>query len=293
MIANSFATLAIIKENHMKSMVYAMGIVALGLGLTAPAVYAQSDITGITGINDRLNDIDREARRDIDRSQDDFRFGNPEYRSGLSGSTALSYTGKSGNNDSQEFTFGGRLRYAQGPVVQTLGFALDFSEDLGAKTKEDVFGVYDLNYYFNDQLYGFVLGRVESDGLATLSTDNAIDAFVGVGPGYRVVNTPQVSWRVQAGIGVSYLEDGVGASDTETGYLVSSRFFYQFNDRMFLTNDTDILNSKSALRANNDLGLNLKMTEAFSTRLSYLVEYNDSRAIEADNKLGVALIYSF
>lgn len=277
----------------MKSMVYAAGLAVLGLGLAAPAVYAQSDITGITGINDRLSDIDREAQRNIDRSQDDFRFGNPEYRTGLSGSTALSYTGKSGNNDSQEFTFGGRLRYAQGPVIQTVGFAVEYSEDLGVRTKEDVFGVYDLNYYFNDQFYAFLLGRVQSDGLANTVAENKIDAFVGVGPGYRIINTPQVSWRVQAGIGVSYLEDGAGNDDTETGYLVSSRFFYQFNEGMFMTNDTDILSSDRALRANNDLGLNFKMTDAFSTRLSYLSEYNDSRAIKTDNKIGVALIYSF
>jgi putative salt-induced outer membrane protein len=277
----------------MKMMIYAAGIAALGLGLAAPVANAQSDITGVTGINDRLDDIDVAARRSLDRSRDDYRFGNPDLRAGLSGSTSLSYVGKSGNNDSQELTFGARLRFAQGAVVQTLGFAMDFAEDSGVKTKEDVFAVYDLNYYFNDQFYAFVLGRVESNGLATLASETAIDGFVGVGPGFRIVNTPTMSWRLQAGIGLSYLENGAGAHDTETGYLASSRFFYQFNETMFLTNDTDILKSDSALRANNDLGLNLRMTDAFSTRVSYLSEYNDSRAIKTDNKVGLAVIYSF
>ena len=44
---------------------------------------------------------------------------------------------------------------------------------------------------------------------------------------------------------------------------------------------------------NNDLGVNFKMSDAFSTRVSYLTEYNDSRAIRTDNKLGVSLVYGF
>ena len=37
----------------------------------------------------------------------------------------------------------------------------------------------------------------------------------------------------------------------------------------------------------------MKMNDAFSTRVSYLTEYNDSRAIRSDNKLGVSLVYGF
>ena len=44
---------------------------------------------------------------------------------------------------------------------------------------------------------------------------------------------------------------------------------------------------------NNDLGVNFKMSDAFSTRVSYLTEYNDSPVIRTDNKLGVSLVYGF
>ena len=114
-----------------------------------------------------------------------------------------------------------------------------------------------------------------------------------MGPGYRVINTPDLSWRVQAGIGVSYLKDGAGASDTETGYIASSRLFWRLNESLFATNDTDVLKSDSALRVNNDLGFNVKMTDMFATCVSYLTEYNDSRAVKTENKLGVSLVYSF
>lgn len=259
----------------------------------SPAAFAQATITGVQALDDRLDDIDENVADDMERSQDAARFGNPEFRPGLSGSASLGYAGKTGNNESQELSAGVRLRFSQGPFVQTIGAALDFSEANNVKDKEDVFVVYDANYYFDQSFYVFALARLESDGLAATANDTRRDAFLGFGPGYRIINTPDMAWRVQAGIGVSYLQDGLRNSETETGYLAASRFFYQINDNVFLTNDTDVLKSDSALRVNNDLGLNVKMTDVLSTRVSYLTEYNDNRAIRTDNKLGVSLVYGF
>lgn len=268
------------------------GASTLALLLAAVPVAAQ-DLTGTEELNDRLDDINEVVEEDLAEAEDAARFGNPEFRQGLFGSASLGYSGKTGNNESQELNVGARLRHAQGNIVQNIGIALDFAEDDVSKTKEDIFAVYDANYYFDDRFYGFMLGRVEFDGLADSADDVDTDAFVGIGPGYRVINTPDMTWRVQAGVGVSYLKDGAGNSETETGYIASSRFFYKFNDNVFATNDTDILKSDSALRVNNDLGVNYRMTDALSTRVSYLTEYNDSRAIRTDNKLGVSLVMGF
>lgn len=174
-----------------------------------------------------------------------------------------------------------------------MGVVIDYAESGSVKTKEDVFAIYDANYYFTESFYGFALGRIKSDGIAETADDVRTDGFIGVGPGYRIINTPDVSWRLQAGIGVSYLEDGLGNSDTETGYIASSRLFWRLSETLFATNDTDVLKSDSATRVNNDLGLNVKMSEQFATRVSYLTEYNDSRAVKTENKLGISLVYSF
>lgn len=271
-----------------------LGASTLALALAGgSAAFAQTTLTGTQALNDRIDDVDQAVADDLARSEDAARFGNPEFRPGLSGSASLGYSGKTGNNDSQELSVGARLRYANGAFVQTIGVALDYAESAGASTKEDVFAVYDANYYFNDQFYAFVLGRVETDGLASTADQVKTDAFVGVGPGWRVINNPDLTWRVQAGVGVSYLEDGTGDSDTEAAAIASSRLFYGISPTVFLTNDTDILKSDSALRINNDIGVNYKMTDTLSTRVSYLTEYNDSRAIRSDNKLGVSLVMGF
>ena len=264
-----------------------------GSAAVSGAARAQTDLTGVQSIDERIDDIDRTARIEIDRGYDPFRDGSAERRNGISGSASLGYTGKTGETNSSEFSLGARLRFANGPLVHNLGAILDFSETGSEKTKEDAFLIYDANYYFDNRLYGFVLGRLKYDGLADTADDTRADGFVGIGPGYRILDTPDLSWRLQAGIGVSYLKDGDGNSDTETGYIASSRLYWRMNETLFVTNDTDVLSSASALRINNDLGFNVKMTEAFATRVSYLTEYNDARDTRTENKLGVALVYSF
>lgn len=276
----------------MNRFIAAAGATALGLSLASPAL-SQTTLTGVRDLDDRIDDIERETQDALERGADDARFGNPSFRPGLSGSASLAFSSKAGNNETEDLAATARLRFAQGRTVQTFGATIQFSESADSRTQEDAFAIYDFNYYFDDRLYGFALARVESDGLAATAAETRTDGFLGFGPGYRVVNRPEMTWRVQAGVGLSYLEDGIGDSDTETGYIASSRFFYQISDTMFVTNDTDVLKSDSALRVNNDLGLNFKMTEAFSTRLSYLTDYNDSRAIETDNTLGAALVFSF
>lgn len=275
----------------MKSKIIAMAAVFASAGALVQA--QTSDTTGMTALNDRIDDIQTAANKDIARGNDANRFGNPEFRPGLSGSASLSYFGQSGNNKSQDFSAGARLRYAAGPLIQTIGFAMDYADVGDVKSKQDIFAVYDANYYFNDKLYGFILGRAESNGLADTADETATDAFVGFGPGYRIVNTQQLTWRVQAGIGQSYLKDGAGGSDSELGYIASSRLFYAFNENVFMSDDMDILKTKSSLRVNNDLGVNIKMTDMMSTRVSYLTEYNDSRAIRTDNKVGVSIVFGF
>lgn len=272
---------------------YYLGATVGLIGLVATGASAQTDLTGRTAMNDRINDVQSAVADDIARGEDENRFGNPEYRPGLSGSASLGYSGQTGNSQSQELSLGARFRFASGPFVQNIGLAMEFAESAGSVTKQDVFGVYDGNYYFNQSFYGFVLGRVESDGLATMSDQIKQDVFLGIGPGYRVVNTEQMTWRVQAGLGISYLEDGTGDKTREPGAIVSSRFYYAFSDKIFATNDTDILRTDSSLRVNNDFGINFQVSDAMATRLSYMTEYNDSRAIQSDNQIGVSLVVGF
>ena len=308
----------------MKKLSLIASASALAIVIGAPA-FAQTEfstganITGVGGVEDRIEDVEEAVQDDFDRSQDSARFGPADRRSGTFGSIALTYAGRSGNYENQDFSLAGRLSHNQGPFQQSVGLLLEYGEDDDgdADTKRTSV-IYDGNYYFNDQLYAFVLGRAAVDGMANdfdvTDADEVADhdgrlkrdAFLGFGPGYRIINNDTTAWRVQAGVGIRYtqtvrpyeaaditVEDDRLVSDTSVGYIASSRFYHKFNDQFFLTNDTDILTSDANDIAWNELGLNVRMTDALSTRVSYKTEYVSDRAIRTDNTLGVSLVYGF
>jgi len=267
----------------------AASILALSIG--AGAGFAQGDLVGTTALTDRIDAVEDAALEDIRRAEDAARFTNPQFAPGLTTSIALTYAGKSGNTDTQDLAVAGRMRYNVGQWSHTLGFGLDFGEANGVKNKQNVFAVYDANYYVNDQFYVFGLGRVETDQFPRRK-----EGFLGFGPGVRVINNEATAWRVQAGPGVRYQKLGAGPSTTEGAVMVSSRVYHRITDTIFLTNDTDILNSKVGMLATNDFGISFQMSEGLATRLSYRSEYNNKPAPgtkKTDNTLGVSLVLSF
>jgi len=265
---------------------------AIALMLAAGSAAAQGTVVGTDALDDRIDDIQREAEDEIRRAEDSARFGNAEFAPGWSGSMSASYAGASGNTDTQDFSLGGRFNYNINQWSHTLGFAAEFGEDGGVKTKEQAFVIYDANYRIGDRFYVFGLGRLQADNFGPLQQD----AFLGVGPGYRLINTETLAWRVQAGPGVRYTKTNVGDDATEAALVASSRFFYRISDAVFLTNDTDVLYSDVGTLATNDFGVSYSMTDMISTRLGYRTEYNSDPtggAEKTDNTLGVSLVYSF
>lgn len=300
----------------MKNMTLLGGATAILTALSVPAfaqteVITGADAAGITEVNDRISDIEDAVKDDFARSQDPDRFGPADRRQGLFGAMSLQYSGSTGNSESQDLAIAGRVNYNQHPFAQSVSLAIEFGEnDNGDKDKEEVAAIYGAQYYFNDRFYAFALGRLNVDGLVDGEADYAgddvaeelgdlrRDGFLGFGPGYRILNTESTTWRVQAGVGVRYTQTGQqyvdDESDTELGYIVSSRLYHRINDMMFVTNDTDYLGSKDADDViTNELGLNFKMSDQLATRVSYSTEYQENRPIRTDNTLGVAVVYGF
>lgn len=272
-----------------KSKVLAASVLALIV--SAPA-FAQGALVGVEGLDERIDDIQEDVAEDFADAEDAQRFSTNQYAQGWTGSVSMGLAATSGNTDTADLSFGGRFRYGNGPWNHTVGFAGEFAEDNGVRNKEKIFATYDVNRYFTEQFYVFGLGSFTYDGFAT----NEKDAFLGFGPGYRIINTPNMTWRIQAGPGVRYTQDQLGADETEVAAIASSRFYYKISESMFLTDDTDILSSKGDTVATNDLGVNFKMSDRLSTRFSYRTEYNSDPLPglkSADNTLGVSLVYGF
>lgn len=267
----------------------AASVVALSAALPANA---QSRIVGVERLDDRIDDITREVEDDLARGQDDERFSPLGVVQGVRGSAALTASGTSGNTDTGEVSVAGRLSYGVGEWTHLFGFAGELGESEGDRDEEKLFGIYEGARAFTPQLYAFGTGRYEYDGFAT----NEDDAFLGGGLGYRIVNTPDAAWRVQGGPGLRYIELQNGDEETELAGILSSRVFYGLTDTLSLTNDTDLLGSDENTIVTNDFGVNVRMTDSLSTRVSYRTDYNSDplEGLEnTDNTLGVSLVVGF
>jgi putative salt-induced outer membrane protein len=263
---------------------------SLAMAIGAP-VFAQT-LIGDQALEDRISDIETEAQRNLARSSDSVRYTFGTGEQSTSGSVSATYSGATGNTDTQDFAAGGRYTMRYGPWSHSVGFAFAYGEANGVKNEQNAFMIYDVTRSFSDRFYVFGVGRLEVDDFAS----NKKDAFVGVGPGYRVINTDNVAWRVQAGVGARYTELQNGVDNTEAAAILSSRLFYRINETVALTNDTDVLGSKVNTLVTNDLGINFALGNQLSTRLGYRTEY-DSDPLpglkSTDNTLNLSLIYSF
>lgn len=263
----------------------------LALTVALPAV-AQTTITGIRDLNDRIDDIQDDAQSDLENQDDTARFGENGVVQGFRGSAALTASGASGNTDTGKLEFAGRMTYGIGPYNNLIGFAGEYGESNGDKDTQRFFGTYEGSRAFTPTLYGYGVGRYQYDGFAS----NEHDAFVGVGLGYRIFNTDQVAWRVQAGPGVRYIEDQNGNDQTDLAGLATSRFFYGLTDVVSLTNDTDVLFSDEDYTLTNDFGVNFKVSNTLSTRLSYRTDYESDPLPgfeNTDNTIGLSLVVGF
>jgi len=267
----------------------AASVAALIAGSSA---FAQDGLTGVQSLNDRIDDITTAASDELNEQNDPNRFGLTAANAGWKGSLAASASATSGNTKNRDVSIAGRMTYGSGVWSHSFGFAGEFGSTDGVETKEKLFGTYEANRYFTANVYGFATGRATKDKFGTLDTD----AFVGFGPGFRILNNETQTWRVQAGPGIRYTKDQAGVETNESSAIVSSRAWFKINDVVSINNDTDVLASKGSTVATNDLGLNYKMTDTLSTRFSYRTEYNSKPAAgfkKTDDTIGISLVMGF
>ena len=263
------------------------------LGVTASTAMAQDDIfVGTDDVEDRIEEIGEDVEEDIERDVD---VGNVGRELGFSSAIALRGTATDGNTDTVDVGIGATLGYYDGINGYELQFAYDYGEDDGDTTEESF--IYDAEYVrdFTPRAFGFVTVQGSLDEFSNYESDT----FVGFGAGYRVVDTAQTQWSLQAGPGyrIANLEDLNQVDDfEEPAFLIESRFYQSINEDAYFSNDTDIITSETDTYVLNDLGVTMSMNNSLALRTSLLTEWHSDPFDDAeatDNRLGVSLIYTF
>jgi putative salt-induced outer membrane protein len=322
-------------EFLMKAKLWATAATAALAAACAPAAFAQESLNGALaagtgfGDDDAVSDAVEDIREDV---QDDFdrdigRFGNEGRELGFQGSVAPRATATSGNSESSDLGIAAGLEYFDGLNGSDLSFAYTYSDDGddGDDPEENLYISTSYTRELGRDIFGYARGVAiyDNNQLDTGGDDNETgdsdyrsDIFVGVGLGYRIANSEQFQWSVQAGPGYRWYEpfgedDPTTAGDDtervdEFAGSVTSNLLYQFTPTVFVTNDTDVIASDATTSVLNDLALNVALNESLSLRTSLLTEYQSDpgqsfnedtglfeEADNYDNTLGVAVVYSF
>jgi putative salt-induced outer membrane protein len=265
-------------------------------GFVGSAAFAQDTIFGSDSAATEVSDLQTQIADDAER--DTFTFGNAGRTVGTFGSVALranSAQSYNGGDDIISVGIGANYGFFDGVNGSELNLSYAYGSTNGVEDKNTLNAGYDYTRDINERFYGYAALNVKYDNLA-LATENRRDAFLGFGAGYRILNTADTQWAVQAGPGYRFIELGDLTQTDEAAYSVESSLFQRFNDTVYLSNDTTLVGSETDVSITNELALNVAMSQTLSLRTSLVSEWGgaDFNSVTAtDNTYGVSVVYNF
>lgn len=270
-------------------------IAAISSFVATSGIAQVSAFTNETAAVDAVGDLEEQIEED--RERDLERFGNEGRKIGTYGSLAFrgTITSNDGVNDSDA---GLGLRYGIFDGVNGVDITASYAygEVDGETTKDTLLMGLDYRRDLNDTLFAYGKANLAIDNMADEIGDFERDVFVGAGVGYRIFNTAQTQWSVQAGPGFRNAKV-IGQDDVEEAAAsVSSNVFYSLSEGSYVTNDTDVIYSETATTLTNEMALNTMLTNVLSLRTSLATNFNDStddNLSDGVNTLGVSVLYNF
>ncbi|MBB3711556.1 putative salt-induced outer membrane protein [Limimaricola variabilis] len=250
-------------------------------------------IERVDQIDDQFDDLDDDVE-DIQEglAGPDTAFGNAGRKLGFSGSIAASGNATSGNSDSASISVGSRLGFFDGVNGHNVRLTYFYAENDGEEDENRLLAAYDYTRDFSPNFYGYANTAVAYESDDELETD----AYASVGVGYRVFNTPDVQWSIQAGPAYRYIETNTGDVAEEAALAIGSNYFNRISENLTISNETDIIASESDTYVLNDAALTSRVSDQMALRTSLLTEYHSDPVgtnDEFDNTFGVSVVYNF
>ncbi|KQI69881.1 hypothetical protein AN189_00225 [Loktanella sp. 3ANDIMAR09] len=261
-----------------------------GAAAAQTTVFANED-AAVDAVDDLQEQIAEDAERDFNQ------FGNEGRIVGSYGSVALRATANSNDNDDNS-NVGVGLRYGTFDGVNGIDVSAkyDYASDNGDETTNRLLAGADYRRDLSGAFFAYGKLDVLLDSAVTDADSYDTDIFAGAGVGYRILNDATSQWSIQAGPGYRYAEQVNGEDVREVAGSVSSNYYRSLSETSYLTNDTDVIFSDANAQIQNELALNVSMTNALALRTSLTTIYNDesdSSFSDANNTLGVSVVYNF
>jgi putative salt-induced outer membrane protein len=179
---------------------------------------------------------------------------------------------------------------------------MDYRRSNGRTSREQYLLAYEPRFNIDPDLFAYSLAQYER---------NRIQGFLGRysvsgGFGYNVIDTPSLDLSIKAGPAFRRSEFVDGTSEDRLGGLAGLDFDWRITDRLTFTQDSNMIaetggsatvivdSSRTTLALVT--GLEAKMTDRLTTRLSYAVDYDSNPpadAVSTDTLTRFTLVYGF
>ena len=225
---------------------------------------------------------------------------------GWSGEGALSAGATSGNTDTSDVGLTFDVDHITGKWDYGFQGQFDYGEQDGLESRNRAFLGTNIDYTISDRVFSFARASYEVDQFTGFDSRS----FVGGGLGYRFLGLDPVTWVVRGGPGVKVDEikrvvttDDLGAplilpaeTVTSVGFVGKSKFAWALNDKVELSNNTDILYAEESTQITNGLALTAQINGSLSARFGFDTRYDTNppdgyETTDTATKIGV--VYKF
>ena len=178
----------------------------------------------------------------------------------------------------------------------------DYQRSNGATTRERYFAAYEPRFQIDKGFFAYGLGQFEADRFQGYDARYALSAGIG----YRIIDESDLTLSAKLGPAYRLTQFTNGTDEGRIAALAGLDFDWTITDRVKLTQDGNVTSEtggsatavvdSSNVSLNLLTGLQLKVSDKVSTRLSYQVDYESNPPAGTENTDTMSrftLIYGF
>ena len=229
-----------------------------------------------------------------------------EKKDGWSGEGALSAGMTSGNTDTSDVGLSFDVDHVTGSWDYGFQGQFDYGKQDGEETRNRAFLGANIDYDIGERMFTYARGSYEVDQFTGFDSRS----FVGGGLGYRFLGWEPVSWVIRGGPGVKVDEvkrvittDDLGGAliipaetVTSVAVLGKSKFEWALNDKVTLSDMTDIIYAEESTQISNGLALTAQINGSLSARFGFDTRYDTNPPLgfeSTDTATKIGVVYKF
>jgi putative salt-induced outer membrane protein len=228
-------------------------------------------------------------------------YGDPAAAQGLeqpnhwSGEGAFNASYTTGNTNETDVGVDLKVKHTGGLWTQSIEFSGDYGDENEVRNERDLTATAHVERIFTKRWSGYLRGWWENKEFSGFGNRY----FIGPGAIYKVYDRPKLKWSLEGGVGykvdeVDATADAPSRSVEEIGLRAASKFRYDFNPQVSLTNDTVMLYSDEYTLYIDTIAITANLMGRFSLRASWEIHYDANSLAgyeDIDTTSKISLVY--